>query len=657
MAVILTEHYNQVFLHQIPENPLWLKSGLLDLAIIFNYFYLDTRNELDSEIDLSNIFQDLFFVGMLSGLFSVFLDVVATQLNDSALDWGVWLGNFLYHIELALVLFFLEYAFLKWKKLILQQKSRWVHFTWQIFEYLLLFSLFFHFLDKQANSFFLVYLLFIFFLFTLVLSVNLSWVAFLSFKQKIRTLAFLAAMLVFLSYFYNVISEYSHINPIDVDLSKSIFLNSLLIFTSFYAMSSALVLLFNLPTSSVFEQKFDDLINYHRVSETILEGQDAHQVYQTLLESAVETLKADAVWIELANVNEPICKNIDLDLAQDIIKAMNEKGYPNKNFYRFDKKNIRSFYPDLDYNSILLVPFFSHKEEWIASMVILKSLNNAFDNVTINLIKSYAAQAEVALDNLRLIAEAVENERFKGEMMTAKKVQKRLLPKLAIQNEQIEMLAYGFSPDLVGGDYYDFYKIDQKKYAVIIGDVSGKGTSAAFNMAQMKGIFHTLVQLDLSPDMFMKFANHALSNCLEKTSFVTATYFTFDLDRKKFYYSRAGHCPTLFYSCTDQKAYYFENKGLGLGIVRNQRYENYTSVDSFTYQAGDMMMLYTDGVVEAKNPETEEEFGYERLRNFFEKNARLSIEELTASLVKELLDFAGKNISNDDYTILTIRFL
>src|SRR5690606_6033987 len=108
--------------------------------------------------------------------------------------------------------------------------------------------------------------------------------------------------------------------------------------------------------------------------------------------------------------------------------------------------------------------------------------------------------------------------------------------------------------------------------AFVMGDVSGNGTSAAFNMAQMKGVFQSLVQMDVKADEFMIYANNALSRCLEKNSFITLTMFIIDTREKKFQCARAGHCPSLYFSIKDQNAFYLNNKGLGLGIIRNNQY-------------------------------------------------------------------------------------
>ena len=119
--------------------------------------------------------------------------------------------------------------------------------------------------------------------------------------------------------------------------------------------------------------------------------------------------------------------------------------------------------------------------------------------------------------------------------------------------------------DEVGGDYYDILEYKKNHFGLIIGDVSGKGTSAAFQMAQMKGIFHSLAHQGVTPEEFNKKANIALSQCLDKTSFITATYFDINTEKNILHFSRAGHCPSLFYCKTADSVDYLKCDGMGLG--------------------------------------------------------------------------------------------
>jgi len=182
-----------------------------------------------------------------------------------------------------------------------------------------------------------------------------------------------------------------------------------------------------------------------------------------------------------------------------------------------------------------------------------------------------------------------------------------------------------------------------------------KGTSAAFTMSQMKGVFHSLAQLDLTPKEFIIRANQALSSCLEKTTFITSSFFVIDTENSKVEFVRAGHCPTLYYKSKQDQTCFFQTQGLGLGIIRNSNFPKYVQTNSFEFQKGDIMVLYTDGIVEAKN-ETGEDYGYERLKEIVQANVKDSPTELQEKIITDLTQFCGNQPLDDDYTSLIIKF-
>src|SRR5690606_189336 len=141
----------------------------------------------------------------------------------------------------------------------------------------------------------------------------------------------------------------------------------------------------------------------------------------------------------------------------------------------------------------------------------------------------------------------------------------------------------------------DTLRINDDIVALIIADVSGKGTTAAFHMSQMKGIFHSLAQDCIEPAEFMSRANQALIHCLERGSFISAIIFLVNTTTRVIRYSRAGHCPVLYYRAATDTVEYFKDKGVALGMIRNNSYRNFVQTSEFTFDSGDVMVLYTDG--------------------------------------------------------------
>ena len=306
------------------------------------------------------------------------------------------------------------------------------------------------------------------------------------------------------------------------------------------------------------------------------------------------------------------------------------------------------------YKSVLAYPIMA-KTQRVATIALLKEVSDGFDRDMVGIIETFVNQANISIENFRLLNEAIKNERYKEELKIANRVQKSLLPDQMNGNSKIEIAAFSKAADEVGGDYYDIYHFNEDRIALVIGDVSGKGTSAAFNMSQMKGIFHSLVQLDLSPKEFMVSANNALGRCLERSSFITLSYYIIDFKEKTVEFSRAGHCPTLYYRAKSKRADFFETKGMGLGILRNNEFHKYVEVNQFEYKSDDIILLYTDGITEATD-HSKQEYGYTRLKESLERHANESPELIRKGLVDDLYKFSEEEMMGDDYSLLIVKF-
>jgi sigma-B regulation protein RsbU (phosphoserine phosphatase) len=599
----------------------------------------------------------IFVTGLLTTVLSLVLKSMDFLMGNTSLMKNSIMIDFLFHIHLGLLVAFLVSTYVVWKRLVLYQKSKLLLGIWTIFEYLLFGSLLSTFLPTEISG----YLIYPLIIIAVFLSANMKWVAYLNFKEKWKSILLLVLTILYLIYFYiNLAEMRGAYEYLDVALD-SVFITSLFIFTSIYAAFSLLVILFNLPTSSVFEQKLEEVVNFQRLSQSIQTEQSANQVYEILLESSVRAGKADAAWIE-ANVDgkEMVFRhNIGKEIILNIKSFI--KSQKDNNLFDFDNvdKGIRpgrhlKKLKGNSFNSIVAFPI-EISSEHVGMIVLLKELKEGFNKELVDIAKTFVNQAAISIEGFKLMSEAMENERYKEELHIAKNVQSKLLPTVLDANEDFEITAFSEAADEVGGDYYDSFKINDHKIALIIGDVSGKGTSAAFHMSQMKGIFHGLAQLDLPPEEFLIRANRAINTSLDKTSFVTISYFILDRIKKKVEFARAGHCPTLYYNKERNHARYFTNKGLGLGIVRDDSYAKYVQLQDFNYQAGDILLLYTDGITEASNFKAEE-FGYDRLSNIINENAELDVADLQKKIISDLYEFCGQSELDDDYTTVIVKF-
>ncbi|MEM1138080.1 MAG: GAF domain-containing SpoIIE family protein phosphatase [Bacteroidota bacterium] len=635
--------------------PIVVEGALLNGFIVFTYIYLSFRSREEETQPFHNLIWQVFLTGMVCTLFSGVLSLGASLLEVSN-EVRKLVNIFTFKVDFGLLTIFLLTAFHTWKRMILYEKTRFAVIGWFLFEIALFSTLLSHFFHLTESEIIVNTTRAVFFIWIMVLSVNLKWVPHLVFNQKITSVFQLLVSLFCLAYFFaNIISYYDDTALQIEDYSKNIFYSVLSIFIIIYGISSLLVILFNLPTSSVFEKKLKELSIFQELSSEITEGKNDNQIYNMLLESASSSVSADASWLEVESQGIYMYRDIDEQEAKNIKEEIYHAGYNKQKFKIITKRRLLPFQTKSLYNSILAVPIISG-EHYIGSLILLKKLTNAFDNTMISMVNTFSAQVGIALQNFTLISQVVESERYKSELEIAKSVQERLLPEKLQVNGSFEFFAKSKPATEVGGDYYDIHQLNEHEYIVIIADVAGKGISAAFNMAQMKGIFQGLVRLNLGPDEFLIKANAALSSCLEKSAFITASYFSINTLNKTIRYARAGHCPTLFFRNSSQKVDYLETDGLGLGIIRNETYKKYVSINELTYQKDDIMMLYTDGIVEAQNAVTKEIYGFERLHQYLVKNHHNSLKNIGNSLIEKLINFTTTGNINDDFTILLIKF-
>lgn len=645
--------------------PSWLPNVILDLFIVSLYYYYKIKFDRDDVLNFVDLLWRVFATGLVATVVSLFLKLIEYLLGSTRLTTDVVFIDLIYLINLGLMIGFLTMAFTAWKRLILYQKSKWLLRLWNFFELTLLLSLLYNAFDFPYVETLFWSMLAFFVVIGLVLSANMKWVAYLNFRQKWTSLLLLLLTVFYLLYiFFTTSSLVELLTGMTSDFTNyrlHVFILSLMTFVTVYSIFSFLVILFNLPTTSVFEQKLEEVVNFQRISQSIQTEQNEDSVYNILLETSVSTVFADAAWLEVKSHNPKpkiFTYNITEKESQDIInhlKAKNVKGVLDQGT---DKtKNLSKHLATLKgsrFRSILAFPIYV-KGENIGTLALLKELAEGFNREMTRIVATFSNQAGISIENFRLMEEALQNERYKEELKIAKTVQKSLLPENLEKDNDFEIAAFSESADEVGGDYYDTLRTNEHQVSLIVADVSGKGTTAAFHMSQMKGIFHSLAQDCIKPDDFMCRANQALVYCLERGSFISATFFVINTRDKKVQYARAGHCPLLYYNAAESNAEFFKDKGIALGMIKNRSYSNFIESNEFNYRTGDIMVLYTDGVTEAKNTKGEQ-FGYDRLVEVLLEVKDLEPKQIQEHLIKRLYEFSGTTNIDDDYTTMIVKF-
>lgn len=648
-----------------PDIPAWLPRVMFDLYVLCLFYYYKFKIEKEENLNFTDLLWQVFATGLIVTVISLGIRLILFLLGDTKLPSNVIFSDIVYQINLALFLGFLIAAYTSWKRLILYQKSKWLIRMWNVFEFTLLFALLYDSVNVNLGESFGTVIAIVLGVLGLLLSANMKWVAYLNFKQKWTSLLLLLLAFFYLGYFFYTVTRLADIVSTQsasfLDFRGHTFSLSIFGFVMVYSLFSFLVILFNLPTSSVFEQKLEEVVNFQRISQSIQTEQSEESVYNILLESSVSSVFADAAWLEIKSSEEEDrlytygIEEREARSIQDYLKTHKVKGILDQGS---DKtKNLSKHLGSVKgsrFRSLLSFPLVV-KGETIGTLAVLKELPDGFNKEMTRIVSTFANQAGISIENFRLLEEAFQNERYKEELKIAKMVQKSLLPEKLESDEDFDIVAFSQSADEVGGDYYDTIRINDHQVALIIADVSGKGTTAAFHMSQMKGIFHSLAQQELDPKEFMIRANQALVFCLERGSFISAIYFVVDTKTKQILYSRAGHCPVLYYHANTQSSEYLKDKGAALGMVKNKSFCDMIEIKTLNYSSCDVMVLYTDGITEAKDKKGEE-FGYERLEKTLLDVKDKEVKEIQEHLISTLYEYSGTEDINDDYTTMIVRF-
>lgn len=267
----------------------------------------------------------------------------------------------------------------------------------------------------------------------------------------------------------------------------------------------------------------------------------------------------------------------------------------------------------------------------------------------------FKTQGELyTLVTLQDIQVEIEKEHLAKELEIAWNVQKSLLPQKDPDIPGFDIAGMCQPAEEVGGDYYDFIPIGKDKLVMIIADVSGKGTPAAFYMTLTKGFIQSYIHEDISPKEMLINVNRQMVETIDRKSFVTMFIALLDRESRKITCVRSGHNPAIHYSHKQGKCVMIKPEGIALGLRKGTFFEKAVREFQLQLDEHDWLILYTDGFIEAVNAESEE-FGENRLIRVIKKNHTQSAKNMVETIFREVKDFAGSSPQYDDMTIICLK--
>lgn len=253
-----------------------------------------------------------------------------------------------------------------------------------------------------------------------------------------------------------------------------------------------------------------------------------------------------------------------------------------------------------------------------------------------------------------LLEQQGEKERMEEDLRVARNIQMSLLPQEYVEVEGLKIAAVCLPANEMGGDYYDLLPLSNHRLGVLIADVSGKGTSAALYMAELKGLILSLSRNHDSPKLLLTELNEILAPNLDRRSFVTMTYAIIDSQKRTLRVARAGHNPLIHFDGRTDQTRLLSPPGLALGFDSGDTFKAVIQELEIPLVHGDTFLFFTDGISEAMNGSSEL-FGEGRLAAILKEANALSSDDLKERILHEVRVFAAGESPHDDMTMVIVK--
>lgn len=491
-------------------------------------------------------------------------------------------------------------------------------------------------------------------------SLKISWIAFISKKEKISLLIQSIIISILFSLNYSISSVNSFNGKLLADFSPSFytFYTLILLYGGIYFAVLFFTTLFHIPTAEAYDRKAKEVSSLQYFSKLINEVLDFDDLAETITDLVTKVSGADSAWIIIENNNESKTianKNIayvDADLINKFLLRSGVCGrIAETKICSLSKYEDRARLSE-KFGSIAITPLKSIDNQK-RYLITARKNDLIFFEEDKTAINTFADYASIAIENSLLLEQSIEKQRLEKELDVARDIQKRILP---VKNPVVKNLSIStfFTPAFeVGGDYYDFFEIDRNKLGFVIADVSGKGISAAFIMAEIKGIFNSLSKMIDTPKQILEKVNEILLQRLTKKDFVSALYGIIDSEKEELTFARAGHCPAIL--IRNSKIQTFKTSGIGLGLTNSFDFNNHLEEITINLKDDDTLAFYTDGITESKNDKLED-FGEEHFSNILIEHSDKSVNEIADEVIKEVSLFSRSHHQYDDITLIILKW-
>ena len=306
------------------------------------------------------------------------------------------------------------------------------------------------------------------------------------------------------------------------------------------------------------------------------------------------------------------------------------------------------------HTATMIAPLSSGTDNYGVLLVSDDRLDRTFNDNDYEVFLSLAEQSSYALTSARIHQEAVEKRQLESELRNASEIQRVLLPKNDPTLDDYQFAAVNLPAKVLSGDYYDYVSIDEHRYGVTMGDVSGKGLPASLVAAITRSVLRANAAFDRSPAKVLARVNQIIFPDIREDMFITKVYAVLDKASDEITLARAGHNPPLHFEHATGEVTEISPRGMAIGVDSGEVFERIITDTTIRMKSGDCLLFYTDGASEAVDINGRE-FDVPRLIEEFTNCATKGAENVVEHLELTLREFTKGLPQADDITLIAIE--
>ena len=403
------------------------------------------------------------------------------------------------------------------------------------------------------------------------------------------------------------------------------------------------------------------------ITKTISRSLDLDEVLNLVMDTLGSLLPYDAAGIYLIEFSETdkdpyVFKSkairgyhISFDLIEPRLKMgegfLGTVAQTGKPIISHDVSKDKRYFPARELTrSEMLAPIVSN-DRVIGVFDLESDRLNAYSEDDLAVLQLLTSQVAIIIEKVRLHEQVVEKKRIEAQLEIARQVQLELLPANDPVISGFDISAYVFPTEEVSGDYYDWVRVFDDQIGIIVADAVGKGIPAALLMAFLRASLRSCVQVGYAPNIAFSKVSELLRDSIEDNQFITAVYGILDTTNRTFVFSNAGHNPPLLIK-PDGEFRFVEYGDTPLGMFSGTHFHQHF----IRFEAQQVMVIYTDGITEAANPNGEE-YGQERFAKRVLDGIHLPAKKLIDHVRKGVSDFTERKFLDDDGTLFVVKAL